>query len=355
MDHSVPLPSNLPNTISSDSEVNAAYNRCVALQDQAHIMKLDPPPRLSTLICAHILGYMLVYAPSDAGRCNITKDIGKCADDEKLLQLAQLIYDYFIGLFKAAKSQTPESSFYTSGPLFDTNEAAIAHIMKESPMDQRTAKVHALVRDNFRCVVTGAVDFTACHYQRQLVAEVLDKKLSSFATKAAYIFPASANKGISSQDSLKHEYVVNAQTIGDHLAGYDVRQELDGIKIHCLEDILTLAVHVHAMFDRFDLWFEEMVDMQHTYRVCGYPPSIQLFPPTVTFTTDDPLHLPLPSPHYLGIHAACCKVAWLSGAKDYIEETFGDIEEMQAMTSDGSSAEALHCALIHALQGEPVF
>ncbi|KAG2040770.1 hypothetical protein BDR03DRAFT_857427, partial [Suillus americanus] len=199
-------------------------------------------------------------------------------------------------IVKAAKSQPPESTFHTSGPSFDIHEAVIAHIMKESLMDQRTAEVH---------------------------------------------------------------YVVNAWTIGYHLAGYDIRQELDSIKIHHLENILTLAVHVHAMFDRLDLWFEEIdthQDMQHTYQVCGNPPSnLQLFSSTVTFTTDDPLHLPLPSPHYLGIYAACCKVAWLSGAKDYIEKAFRDMEDIRAMVSDGSSAEALHCALIHALSAEPVF
>ncbi|KAG1815097.1 uncharacterized protein BJ212DRAFT_1577643 [Suillus subaureus] len=284
--------------------------------------------------------------------CNITKDIGKCTDDKKLIHLAQLIYDHFIHLFEFAPSQTPESSFLTSDLSFDTLKA------EESPMDQRTAKVHALIRDKFRCVVTSAIDSTAYHNQRQLVAEALDKNLSVFSTKAAYIFPASISKGISGEDNLKPEDVVNAQTIVNHLSGYDIKQELDDIKIHHLENILTLAVHVHAMFNRLDLWFEEMDthhDMQHTYQVCGDPQTIRALPPTVTFTTDDPLHLPLPSPHYLGIHAACCKVAWLSGAKDYIEKTFGDMEEIQAMASDGSSAEALHCALIHALPSEPVF
>jgi hypothetical protein len=50
----------------------------------------------------------------------------------------------------------------------------------------------------------------------------------------------------------------------------------------------------------------------------GFVASRALFignlPNPITFTTSDPVRLPLPSPRYLGIHAACCKVARLSGA-----------------------------------------
>jgi len=48
--------------------------------------------------------------------------------------------------------------------------------------------------------------------------------------------------------------------------------------------------------------------------------SKRLFPSRcqkiVTFTTPDLVNLPLPSPTYLAIHAACAKVAHLSGATD---------------------------------------
>lgn len=40
-------------------------------------------------------------------------------------------------------------------------------------------------------------------------------------------------------------------------------------------------------------------------------------PEYVDFETPDPVRLPLPSSTYLRIHAACCKVAHMSGAADY--------------------------------------
>lgn len=75
----------------------------------------------------------------------------------------------------------------------------------------------------------------------------------------------------------------------------------------------------------------------------------------MTFTTSDPLHLPLPSPYYLGIHAAFCKVANLSGATDCIGNAFEDMEEISTLASDGSSADTLYCALICALLAKSVF
>jgi hypothetical protein len=40
--------------------------------------------------------------------------------------------------------------------------------------------------------------------------------------------------------------------------------------------------------------------------------------PTMTLRSPDLEKLPLPSPEYLQIHAACAKVANLSGASNYI-------------------------------------
>ncbi|KAG2367216.1 hypothetical protein BDR07DRAFT_342240 [Suillus spraguei] len=96
-----------------------------------------------------------------------------------------------------------------------------------------------------------------------------------------------------------------------------------------LENISTLAAHVHALFDRLDLWLEEWYTVartrtriQHKYRVREDPASIRPFPPAVTFTSGESLSLPLPSPRYLDIPAACCNLAWLSGVINCIETTF---------------------------------
>lgn len=54
---------------------------------------------------------------------------------------------------------------------------------------------------------------------------------------------------------------------------------------------------------------------------------------------------PLPDPTYLRIHAACCKVAHLSGATRYLDQIFREIEELPVLSEDGASIDVLTFAL----------
>jgi hypothetical protein len=67
---------------------------------------------------------------------------------------------------------------------------------------------------------------------------------------------------------------------------------------------------------------------------------------TVTFRTPDPNKLPLPSPEYLNIHAACARVAHLSGAGEHIDKVLRELEDTKVLSQDGASAEALEYALL---------
>jgi hypothetical protein len=95
-------------------------------------------------------------------------------------------------------------------------------------------------------------------------------------------------------------------------------------------------------------------DTPHTYRVCGDSAVIGNIPTPVTFTTSDPVRLPLPNPRYLGVHAAYCKVARLSGAGEYSDKVFRDMEDTRVLSFEGSSAEMLSYALIRKLHVDPV-
>ena len=55
--------------------------------------------------------------------------------------------------------------------------------------------------------------------------------------------------------------------------------------------------------------------------------------------------LPLPNPRYLELHAAAANVAHLSGAAQYIDKIFRDLEEVKVQSEDGSSAYLLDGAL----------
>ena len=87
--------------------------------------------------------------------------------------------------------------------------------------------------------------------------------------------------------------------------------------------------------------------MPNTYRLRSTRPFHidPLWKSTVTFTTPDPVKLPVPSPTYLELHAACCRVANLSEAGEYIETILRDMEDIQVLSQDGTSAEVLQYAL----------
>jgi hypothetical protein len=54
---------------------------------------------------------------------------------------------------------------------------------------------------------------------------------------------------------------------------------------------------------------------------------------------------PLPSVHYLRLHAACARVAHKSGAAVYIEALARDLATLSVLAEDGSSAGVLAAAL----------
>lgn len=67
---------------------------------------------------------------------------------------------------------------------------------------------------------------------------------------------------------------------------------------------------------------------------------IARFPTHVTFSTSDPA-LPLPSRDYLAIHAACARIAHMSGAAEYIQKVLRDVEEIKVLAEDGGSTRLL--------------
>ena len=65
-------------------------------------------------------------------------------------------------------------------------------------------------------------------------------------------------------------------------------------------------------------------------------------PARVTFTTADPVKLPLPSSDLLASLAACAQVAHLSGAGEYVDRILEDMEQIDVSARDGTLSGVLH-------------
>jgi hypothetical protein len=64
--------------------------------------------------------------------------------------------------------------------------------------------------------------------------------------------------------------------------------------------------------------------------------------------TTDP-NLPVPAPELLALHAACAKVAHLSGAGAYIDEFDREMEDINVLAGDGRSADVLSHAIMRSM------
>ncbi|KAF9230563.1 hypothetical protein BU15DRAFT_91086 [Melanogaster broomeanus] len=287
------------------------------------------------LVHARILGYLIVHGPSDDARKTVAREVDSCDGDEiKLGDLGRLYY----------KGRTPTPSSHPSRPSFDTIKDVMSSSMTEAPSQHQVAKRQALRRDNFRCVITGVLDLTSAERH----PELLQMGLRAEKTYCAHIFPKSTNMNISGDGNSKHDYGASMWAVMTRFGYKYLPQELNGNNIHRLQNILTLNDTMHEQFNTLKLWFEP-TDIPDKYNVCwseDWRRQATGAPSTVQFTTPDPEELPLPSPTYLRIHAACAKVAKLSGAGDYIDKLSRDLEEIRVLSKDGSSAELLEHALL---------
>jgi len=88
-----PLPR--PNPFNT-TQPGSAYQMCLHLEDCHAVVRQSEETRLSVLVCARLLGHMLIEAPTETGRQNIATEIIRSVDDDQLQKLAETYKNYFI-------------------------------------------------------------------------------------------------------------------------------------------------------------------------------------------------------------------------------------------------------------------
>ncbi|KAG7089804.1 hypothetical protein E1B28_011454 [Marasmius oreades] len=251
-------------------------------------------------------------------------------------------------LVKKHKKKTSDLSEHPSRPSFNDAEEALMTVMKEIPQDSNLAKKQALIRDGYRCVVTGKYNLNIPASFDVNEEEV--KRVGTCWTECAHIVQESIYSNISNEESLtsiaKRDSSASLLTVLKRF-GYDV-ENINGDKMHSLHNVMTLEKNVHEHFDRLELWFEA-TEIEHCYRIKTFSKSIQV-PNTTTFVRSGThLDSPLPSPELLAHHASCAKVAHLSGAAEYLDELDRDWDDLPVLAADGRSSNVLNNALLRSL------
>ncbi|TFK53841.1 hypothetical protein OE88DRAFT_1656216 [Heliocybe sulcata] len=329
----------LPSAIS-------AYNTCLHYERSVSSRQ--------HLIFVRVLGYLLLYAPSDEALAEVARTIHSCGQDAiRLCALGEAFVHWFIRAFRKFRTRTAPSSDSPSRNSFDSRDRPLLKVsIQDPPKDDQTAKAQALLRDGYRCLISGRYD--------PLAMERLDVPVDEFfkfgpaaSTECAHIVPASTYFHVKTdnldQDPNKENYAASVLAVLMRF-GYNV-DKLNNTNVHSLSNVMTLEKSTHDFFDQLRLWLEP-TDTPNCYRVQALDPRYthpgrQL----VTFSTPDPEHLPLPSAELLALHAVCAKVAHLSGAAEYLDELDRDLEMSNVLASDGGSSEVLYHAITR-LAGE---
>ncbi|KZP12565.1 hypothetical protein FIBSPDRAFT_754773, partial [Athelia psychrophila] len=300
------------------------------------------------LIYARLLGYLMLESPSDESRDYITYEIIRCdGDNDRMNRLAKLYQDHLLRPFEE------ERLMYSSPVEPAPNDHTQAKKAVSWLYIRRRVKIHSsktLRRDGYRCMVTGVFDGNYCESLSPVELQATSPLPSATGpTNACYIFPLSMNMDLEPEEE-GHPTTHDAGTVWGiigRFSGIWIEDELNGEKLHRLSNIMTMTMGTRAMFDGLSLWFEE--NTLDTYNVCATLAGILInLPPVVTFATTDPA-LALPDKRYLKLHAIVCRVAWMSGASEYMRRYDAEHEERKFLARDGSSAEFLTTKLQRAV------
>ncbi|KAL0959469.1 hypothetical protein HGRIS_011179 [Hohenbuehelia grisea] len=217
------------------------------------------------MINIRILGWMMIFSSNDEMRAEMAIAIASCNNElDQLVILGRFYRDHWIRTFKKSKGHTPRESGHTSRPSFDTIALCVEHTLDPAPTSYQAAKQNALIRDGYRCMVTGIYEDNSYAKIDELRKEI-DASHSAIGTvQCAHIFSRSTNTNLG--DDVKRAYAGAAWTVLARFGYTDFLEELNGTNIHRLSNLLTLDTNVHGWFDKLWLWFEPLDDDPDSHR-----------------------------------------------------------------------------------------
>lgn len=120
-----------------------------------------------------------------------------------------------------------------------------------------------------------------------------------------------------------------------------VAEIIQGPEIDRPRNALTLTFHFRQLFGDFQVYFEPVPDKDHTYTIKTHISEDYFFRrPALPITRELYLTpertIEPPAPRLLAVHCAIARILHLSGAGEYIDKIFRDMEE-HGVQADGST------------------
>ncbi|KAI4521694.1 hypothetical protein K525DRAFT_200608 [Schizophyllum commune Loenen D] len=361
----------------------SAYN-IVYVAERAYTAKLNAQEALSAAakkqletdrIYLRLIGWLYVFALRPNCWSQLSLWVKSCNNDmATLVDLGRFLLVAYLRLFRKYKGCTPSHSSHPSRSSFDRRREALETQIVPTPMNHSEARRRALERDNDQCMFTKkfsdqsalylptsspatkqAIIDAASAFPRGVTREVMET--NPFAgvgdsIECAHILSESTNQDINAQ-AYKRAWAASVWSVLESFGHPEICEELAGDHAHRLENVFSLTYAMHDRFDRMVIWLEALGD--NRYQANGavqYEPiflnAVYSTDGIIEFTTPDATAYPLPSQHYIELHAAACKVAHMSGAAGLFDEFDEALDEDGVLAEDGSQMYILEHRLLQA-------
>jgi hypothetical protein len=231
--------------ILSDPDDLSAYNICLNYEEELAAFK-------DKLRHVRILGFLLLHAPNRGVRSEVTKCIHSRKDSSDLTDVGAFFERNVILPFKKYRGRTPKTSEHPSRPSFEVVKDEVKVDITQASRNHKVAKDRALIRDNWRCVVTGIID---CRAPAHIIAQ-LDPTTVGVYTQCAHIIPEATYFGVEpkSKENTKLDYSASILAVLKRF-GYDINK-FNGENVHSLTNVISVESNVHEAFNRLMLYFE---------------------------------------------------------------------------------------------------
>ncbi|KAJ7072875.1 hypothetical protein C8F01DRAFT_264117 [Mycena amicta] len=154
-------------------------------------------------------------------------------------------------VFRSDGGPVPDVSQHTSRPSMEQIRQKIIEEM-QTPTTNEDAWKHALLRDGYRCTLTGIYDFDSCKKMPDLAAECATNNASMFTIQCAHIFSESA------LDGHKTDYTASAMALLRMFGLTNEAEILVGGNVNRHFNIFLVVDGLHHFYNRLEFWLEEV-------------------------------------------------------------------------------------------------
>ncbi|KAJ2989592.1 hypothetical protein NUW58_g3390 [Xylaria curta] len=262
----------------------------------------------------------------------------------KFFQFGDHLFDNFFLPVKASTKKTPQPSPALHSAVQEAQGHSGQQYVGTGPR-LSVLRRDCLIRDRHRCVISRRFDVTEALKRRHAPGGsrddegnlIADDPLEPAQLEVAHILPHSLTKMNQGElDASKQ----SALAILD-MFDVGVAELIQGPKIDWPRNALTLTHDFHQYFGDFQVYFEPVPNRDHTYTIRTHVSEDYFFrrpalPVTRELYLTPERTIEPPSRRLLAIHCAIARILHLSGAGEYIDKIYCDMED-HGVRADGST------------------